>query len=374
VFSSEPISDPHICVARKADGRRCVNSVFVVGEEYCGVHRKQKKINRIDQPFTIRRRVKKVAEVAKASGDKASGDKASGDKASGDKASEALQDKADNEYSKDIKNSCAEILQASIWRTVVQKANRMRGLGFYNRNACNNRQDMFLFDSIEDIHPVDFYSVTDASGFTYGFHIETMYQYISKTIGITSPTVTSGFKPELFLNPYTKTPFGRKVFNEFKNLYCLYRILTKDRSFLQDAPSILSPEQHMSHTLTRVFQKMDELNNYTNTEWFLQMNRAKLIKFIYGVRELFEYRMDLPFARRLQVVSTGRVFALPVSRYTAMNDTDLRLCILAECEKLVSEGRTKDDRYLGSLVILTALTELVPKCAEAYPWLLQATF
>lgn len=354
VFSSEPISDHYTCVARKADGRKCVNRVFVIGEEYCGVHRKQKKINRIDQPFTIRRRVKKVVEASEPS-----------------KPSETT---SYAEYSKDTKNRCAETLQASIWRTVVQKANRMRGIGFYNRNACNNREDMFLFDSIEDIHPVDFYSVTDASGFTYGFHIETMYQYISKTIGITSPTATSGFKPELFLNPYTKTPFGRKVYNDFKRLYRLYRMLVKDITLLMDAPSMLSPEQHMSHTLTRVFQKMDELNNYTNTEWFLQMNRTKLVKFIYGIRELFEYRMDLPFTRRLQVVSTGRVFSLPVSRYTAMNDTDLRLCILAECEKLVSEGHTKDDRYLGSLVILTALTELVPKCAEAYPWLLQATF
>ena len=151
-------------------------------------------------------------------------------------------------------------------------------------------------------------------------------------------------------------------------------MLVKGQPLIGAPPVIVSLEQHVSHTLTRVFQKMDELNNYTNTEWFKQLNRTRLIKFIYGVRELFEYRMDLPFTRRLQVVSTGRVFALPVSRYTAMNDNELRLCILNECEKLVSEGHTRDDRYLGSLVILTALTELVPTCAEAYPWLLQATF
>lgn len=339
--------DRAYCVARKSDGSKCTNRVSHIDEEYCGVHRKQKKISRIDEVLVIRRRVKKQVEMP---------------------ATACMS------ATPCMPATSASLLQACIWRAFVQRANRLRGKGAYHRDQCTNREDMFLFDDLTDIHPVDFYSVTDTAGFTYGFHIDTMYQYISKTIGITSPTATSSFRTDLFINPYTKVVFGRKVYNDFKRLYAYYRLLTKERAIVKDPPVVMTPQQKVYHTVCRVFQKMDELNNYTNTDWFMELNRTKLIKFVLELRELFEYRMDLPFARRLQIVSTGRILTLPFTRYNAMNDSDLRLYILGECEKLVSEGHTKDDRYLGSLVILTALTELVPKCAEAYPWLLQATF
>ena len=65
---------------------------------------------------------------------------------------------------------------------------------------------------------------------------------------------------------------------------------------------------------------------------------------------------------------------LHLNFYKHLTFQNLRTTMIEEFSRLITEGETRDDQYLGSLIILTALTELVPSCAQAYPWLVQGSF
>ena len=42
-----------------------------------------------------------------------------------------------------------------------------------------------------------------------------------------------------------------------------------------------------------LFQYMDELGNYTDSKWFISLNRIQLIKFIRELVDIWEYRAQL---------------------------------------------------------------------------------
>ena len=51
----------------------------------------------------------------------------------------------------------------------------------------------------------------------------------------------------------------------------------------------------------------------------------------------------------------------------------LQNIVLEEIKKFVTMGQNKEDKILGGMYMLTALTEVSNGCAEAMPWLLQIT-
>ncbi len=51
----------------------------------------------------------------------------------------------------------ASLLQAYIRRFTTIHYNKMRGPALINRSLCNNPTDMYTFDDISEIHPMNFY-------------------------------------------------------------------------------------------------------------------------------------------------------------------------------------------------------------------------
>jgi hypothetical protein len=136
----------------------------------------------------------------------------------------------------------------------------------------------------------------------------------------------------------------------------------------------VDPKFLLRNKVIRVFQKMDELNNYTDIEWFMNLTNIELIKLIYGIKDLFDYRLELTNTKKKQIIKSGIVFYKDNNYYKYQPFDKLREEIIDEFDKLVSEGETKDERYLGSLIILSGLVERDNNCATAYPWLLQGSF
>ena len=135
-----------------------------------------------------------------------------------------------------------------------------------------------------------------------------------------------------------------------------------------------TPDFIIKSKVLKVFQKMDELNNYTDIDWFLKLTHMELLKFIHLLRDLWIYRMELTDKNRLSITETGFIFNKGPEYYKRIKFHDLRIEILDELEKLVFQGKTRDDQYLGSLVILSGLVDISNKCAIAYPWLVQSSF
>ena len=325
-----PTIQYNLCLARKANGAQCGYAKKV--GDFCGTHAKQTNPLRIDMPLPEKKR-----RVTKK-------------KINNDPILELGR-----RYQAPITK-----FQAVFRGWYLRKINTLRGQGYKYPSKCNNEEDVYTFEPIREIHPNDFFSITDPDGFIYGFHIETIYKYI---------TIKKG---EPITNPYNKNLITNETINNIEKVYryCkragikneIQNCLPQDSAFL------------LRNRVLQVFQKMDDLNNYTDINWFYTLDHRQTLKLVFNIKDLFEYRMELQNAKKYKIVRGGLIFIKSSTYYKNLPFEKLRYEIIQEFDRLVSEGETRDDRYLGSLIILSAFVELVPSCALAYPWLVQGTF
>jgi len=340
--SDDEINHMH-CMARKADHKQCPNSKKI--GDYCKMHSDKPNIIRIDTPIIIK------------------------PKRSYNKKTELITNPLP--IKKDIPKYNDEIYLRSIekinkikltWRLhSYRKYNLLRGPALWRRELCNNEEDMYSTDSITSITPINFFSLLDDDNFIYGFHIETIYKYIE----------ANSNKKEIN-NPYNNKPIANTIIDDIKLLYKYSKMQNGFKNIENELPT--TPEFIIRSRVLKVFQKMDELNNYTDIDWFLKLTHLELLKFIHLLRDLWGYRMELSNKNKLSITETGLIFSKMPELYKKLKFHDLRIEILDELEKLVFQGKTRDDQYLGSLVILTGLVDISSKCSMAYPWLVQSSF
>jgi hypothetical protein len=327
------------CMARKADKSQCTHRKK--NGDYCGLHTNKLNIIRIDEELpNIKKRnyQKKINKL----------------EAPNIHNSISLEC-----YQRNIPSIIK--IQALFRGSLVRLANKLRGPGYMNRSICNNTEDIYLFESLNEIHPNDFMTIKDKDSFIYGFHIESIYKYIQLNKD-----------KERINNPYNKNIFDNKIVYEIEKLYNLCKILGIHNTINNILP--IDAQFVLRNKVVSVFQKMDELNNYTDIEWFMTLTNLELVRLTFLVKDLFDYRMELSSIKKKKIVKIGNVFIRDSHYYKHLPFDKLRLEIIEEFDKLVSEGETRDDKYLGSLIILSGVVELVPNCALAYPWLIQGTF
>lgn len=333
-----------LCMARKADKSQCTHRKK--WGDYCGVHYNKPNIKRIDEEFTPLNKKKKI------------------------RISKIIENSANNKIDKNFKYAI-ELGARNIDKVVkiqkvykgwiVRHLNKMRGPALFRRNLCNNREDVYLFEPIENIHMNDFYSLLDEDGFIYGFHIESIYKYIE----------CAKNKKEI-MNPYNKNLLTDQTIKTIEKLYNYCNKLGIHNKINNELP--IDEKFQIRNKVLNVFQKMDDLNNYTDIEWFLGLTHMQLFKLLYSIKDLFEYRMELSPTKKYSIIRNGHVFIKNNSFYKHLTFNSLRNEMIDEFDRLVSEGQTRDDKYLGSLVILSGIVEMVPSCSLAYPWLIQGTF
>lgn len=341
LIENAPINHLH-CMARKADKTQCGHRKKT--GDYCGMHTNKPNILRIDQPLPDK---KKRAYTKKAK----------------DPDIKSSDPYFTNDFIERVKRNVKGIIKIqSIFRgMLVREANRLRGPGYMNRSLCNNTEDIYLFEDLKDIYPDDFMTIKDSDGFIYGFHIESIYKYIELSRG----------KPQIN-NPYNKNIISDNTIRNIERLYKLCKIIGIHNTINNTLPT--DPKFILRNKVISVFQKMDELNNYTDIEWFMTLTNLELVRLVFLVKDLFDYRMELSPIKKKKIIKAGIVFIKDNHYYKHLPFYKLRDEIIDEFDKLVSEGETRDDRYLGSLIILSGIVELVPNCAIAYPWLIQGTF
>ena len=330
------------CMARKSDHKQCSNHKKI--GDYCKMHSEKQNIIRIDEPFTIK--PKRIYN-------------------------KKLNQETNTEHTKNKVNYNDEVYRRSMdkiniiqtaWRLhAYKKYNLLRGPALWKRELCNNKEDMYSTDNIETITPINFFSLLDDDNFIYGFHIETIYKYIE----------INSNKKEIN-NPYNNKPISNTIINHIKILYLYSKGQSGFKNIENELPN--NPEFTIKSKVLKVFQKMDELNNYTDIDWFLKLTHLELLKLIHLLRDLWGYRMELTEKNKLCITDNGLIFSKGSDYYKRLKFHDLRIDIIDELEKLVFQGKTRDDQYLGSLVILTGLVDISNKCAIAYPWLVQSSF
>jgi hypothetical protein len=253
-------------------------------------------------------------------------------------------------------------IQKIIRGFLSKKYIKLHGPALKNRSLCNNTFDFLSMDELTTISNIQFFSFCDEDGFIYGFDILTLYNLIQKSIGIPK-------------NPFNNIPIHFNIIEDFKAILRLSKILKIKIVTKIIKDDVSQQKKPVDTRTTTLFQNIDMLGHYTNPQWFLELDKMTLIKFISEVQKIWHFRANLSMhTKRAICPPDGAPFITlpPFDTLNGMEINDLQSAILDCIEKMVNNGINTDNKCLGAYYILGSLTLVNENVANAIPWLYQA--
>jgi hypothetical protein len=249
-----------------------------------------------------------------------------------------------------------------VWRGFLYRQYiKIHGPGFYKRKLCTNATDFFSMDPIENIVYPQFFSYKDKNNKIYGFDIISFYNLIRKK---------NTLHPQ---NPYTRDIIPEIALKNFKYQLRLSKILNISITTEINKEDI-SFQKKLDMEILELFQKIDNLGNYTNTEWFTILTRSQLIRYLRELNDIWVYRAELSQDVKRDIcpprgdpfMNTDMNIIVNIS-YEA-----LQKLIINIMKKLVNTGINRDSQTLGAYYVLAGLTLVNEDAANAMPWLYQS--
>ena len=246
---------------------------------------------------------------------------------------------------------------------IVKKYMILRGPAVIKRSLCTNSTDFVTMDPVEEINFHQFISYKDEDNFVYGFDVSSLFTLFSKN-GI------------VLKNPYNRNIIPDGIFKNIKSLLIIGKMLKiRINLHLEDDTQNLTEEKAIELRTLSLFQNIDALGNYSNSNWFLSLNRQQIIKLVRELADIWSYRAQLSMEVKRNICPpNGDPFRnLNMSLIQiSQNMNSVRKAVLEVLEKLVNNGIDNDSKTLGAYYVLGALTLVNEDAATSLPWLYQS--
>lgn len=241
---------------------------------------------------------------------------------------------------------------------------RNRGPAYWVRSLCTNDCDFFSTDNVTDISGFTFYSYKDSDNHIYGFDIRSIHTllYRARTAS------------EAALNPFTRLAFPKIVNKQVSNIV---RLLNYHRISTEWAPlTPPTPEQQLRMKIVDIFSKIDELNYYSSPDWFIHLDIDDHKEFYGLLFDIWTTRANLSNAQKNTIVPgyTSKLFKTPRWAVADMTLEGLQRMNLNTMRTMISSAIDRNDRILGAMYVVSALTLVCDEARAAYPWLYESVF
>ena len=266
-----------------------------------------------------------------------------------------------------LSNSIIKIQK--IYRNYMQRCyNNLRGSALIKRDLCNNTFDFLTFESLKDIDINQFFSYTDQDNFIYGFDIVSIYNLIYTIKG------NSHILNENVKNPYNRNVINPNVIQNIKKIIRLGKIIKcgEINVKIKNVNYDLTSEKSLELKILDIFQNINEMGNYSDSAWFLELDKIKLIRFIRELYDIWNYRSEIDEnTKRMICPPNGNPFRT-IDIFHLNSETNInkvRKTIVDIMCKFVFSGVNSDSKILGSYYVLSALTLVSENAASSLPWL-----
>jgi len=265
-------------------------------------------------------------------------------------------------------------LQLSFHTTKIQKIfrgslqrkfNNLHGPAYKNRKLCTNNTDFITMENLNDLGINQFFSYKDVDDFIYGFDLASIFSliYMKNNVKISQ-------------NPYNRNNIPIEVLINIKLLVKIGKILNKKVYLeIQDEPLNISNEKVIELRALSLFQNINALGNYSDSEWFLSLSRSQLNKFVRELCDIWNYRAQLSLEVKKKICPPNGLPFMNLSIPYIYNETDInniKKVILEVLEKFVNNGIDNDSKSLGAYYVLAALTLVSVEASTSLPWLFQS--
>jgi hypothetical protein len=249
---------------------------------------------------------------------------------------------------------------------MVRQMFKLRGsVVFKNREQCVNKEDFLTMESLETIHPIDFFSFEDDDKHIYGFHIMSIYNLVN-----------NGQKE--ILNPYTRKPISEEI------ITTIYKIVKICKSMkipidiiIQNNNGELSLKRKIEMKTIELFQNINSLGNYSEPKWFLNLSKIQLCMFVRELSDIWCYRANLTEETKNNICPPRGILYTQLERnniFMENNILSLQSKILNILERVVYSGIDQDSKILGAYYVLAALTLVSIDASTSIPWLYQSVY
>ena len=234
------------------------------------------------------------------------------------------------------------------------------------RNKCINDTDFLTFESIKKIPFDQIFCFKDTDGFNYAFDVYSLYNLIMKTRDSNGRVK----------NPYTRNLLHYKnvIYKLNESIKLAKKIMKRNikYKFVKDN-TILSSEKKLELNTIRIFQIIDQLGYITDTKWYLNLSKLRLIRFIRELQDVWEYRAQITNEVRRNISPpNGNPFGdVPMGTLLHKSELTLKTYGLGIMERLLSSN-DKDYKTLGANYVLGVLTIVSSSAANSMPHLVEA--
>lgn len=248
-------------------------------------------------------------------------------------------------------NNISALKIQSIWRKSLYNK-----LQYYKQIHTDkkpvNPTDFYTLDTISDIPSIYRFNILEKSH-VYCFNIFSFQELLTKK-----------------LNPYTREPLTTTVIERFNKHFVLISILGL---VFKKNEEIITDTQLLHLKVVDVFQKIESVGFYSDTEWFNSLTTLQLLKYIRELYDIWNYRANLPHNTKIAICppNGNPFYNIFIDNINYLTRDKLKWTTLSIIEQFIKNEHSRGDQYLGACYVLQALTLVSQNAANSLPWLYQ---
>jgi hypothetical protein len=272
-------------------------------------------------------------------------------------------------------------IQRNFRNFISSKYRKLCGPGYLHSSICVNDTDFYTFDKLSEINPTQLFTYCDDDNKIYGFHIASIFHLIISSY----PNITNPYNRQIIPSKIIKNLYEKLIYGSLLGFRVSVKLEDEDEEEQQvingsvsTSGGGLSREKQEELFIVDLFQHINTLGNYSDSEWFIALQRVDLIRFIRNVHDIWYYRANLSQDMKQRICPpNGNPFVLNnthvnLNVLTLLTDPEIRTICVSIIERMVRRGVTREDQCLGAFYVLATLTIVSQDARNALPWLYEA--
>tara|TARA_B110000977_G_C11087500_1_gene495312 strand:+ start:1175 stop:2020 length:846 start_codon:yes stop_codon:yes gene_type:complete len=217
----------------------------------------------------------------------------------------------------------------------------------YDYKGCNNEEDFYTYEKLQDIPKEYFYSYRDSQKIKWGFDIRSLNKLLD--MGYNNPYTTEKVPENI------RDDVGEKI-----------KILKENNYENIDEVMFKDKRDMVKHRVVDMCSDIERSGFTCLVEWIMNLSRGR-VKDLYRIFEdTINYRAQLSGDVKMRIYPPmGVFFGEPMIEILSMTREDILIATMNEVEKF-TKCNNESDKKLGYMYFIISLSGVSNDCKETH--------